>query len=969
MPRPSPAPFAALLLSLLMVAPAVLAQTDSGPADGLAGGPPITLANEGVSVFRFVALPVDTNVNGPYESIELSAAVNFTRKGAFNVQLSLAADGGGWQLSSTESAFATAPFPASQYFDAGFDAYKILRQKLDVGLVARVQVTNATTGVVVASAASKLGSYSASDFEVPSDGVGASVTGIGETRGLDLDGDGAPDVLEVPVLLDVRQAATYTITLAATAGAILQSATRTYFNTTELAKGPQTVHVWVPGGYVRASMDLSVQARTGWYESDFLNTTAIIIDASKYEAPDLSNLFTGENRTVGRDADGDGLLDELSLSVRLQVAVAGEYRLTAIVAPDGEWVDAPVTLGNIARLLYSVQSGKVVSVTWDGKLGQGTAWPSFTIDGRTLYAWGHDGDYGAIVVAEGPASFLWGVGRLHRVGTFDHTQFEAPEPPIALIAGHSDAGVPSKTSEGFSALRVDYRVRVAAAGRYTALGTLLYDGKEVSYAHTVVALPVGEAAVSLTFPGEVIRAAMVDGALEARVRIYTGGLAIDNTTFEQGATGSHVTRAYSWREFAPPDPLTDPKQPTPEEGVDNVLLRTGDMVVVVLRDRPDFAFYLASDEGRRAYMRLLFTRLFAVSDTNGDGAPQPGEVAYTADLRAYEWDLSNVEVLDDATLGRIVRFEQSAVVDLVENDPTAEAEGRPLLAVTGFARLTLRLTLASRDAELPADGGTYTVAGGTELKVDVLIDVLRPVADVDFLTLEQLLRDDRGAYVPRPKEAVASPDEAPAIRSFRDREGLRQLVGFEGGKGAPGFYSWVRRADATADDGTTESVDVRAAYLLTQGVMLLYLSYPYDVTTASIYHDPSLGVVGGGLPPLPRAFRAVFDPLLFAVSAVAAVAVAWGLRGGGRREDDGDEDEGDAPQSPPPGRGATTLQQPPPRQQAAWPQQRSPPPPMAQHPQPQHPQPQYPPPQSYPPPPPARPQQAPPQGQDTVEWE
>ncbi len=962
MPRPFLAPLAAVLLSFLMLAPATPAEAASTPSAGSGDGSSLTAANEGVSVLRFVALPIDSDSDRLLEAIDLTASINFTRKGAFEVRLSVGAEDGSWRLSSTESAFATAPFPASQYFEAGFAAGKLLRQRLGVVLVARVQVTNATSGTVVAQSASKLGPYSASDLEVPDGEVGATVTGIGEVRGLDLDGNGALDVLEVPVQLDVHQAATYTVSLAATSGAILQSATRTYFNTTDLGMGLQTVYVWVPGGYVRTVMELSAQARTGWYETNVLNTTATVRDAGKYETPDLGHLFTGTNRTVGRDADDDGLYDALELSVGIDVAVAGEYRLTAIMAPDGEWVDAPVTLGNIARLLYSVQSGKVASVTWDARLDEGAARPTFVIDGRTLFAWGHDGDYGAIVVAEGPATFAWGAARLHRVGTFDHTRFEAPEPPIALIAGHSDSGVPSTTGEGFSALRVEYRVRVSTPGRFTAVGTLVYDGKEVAYAWTAVSLPVGEGTVSLKFPGEAIRDALVAGTLEARVRIYTGALAIDNSTFEQGVVGSHTTRTYSWREFAGGDKGKDPSEPIPEEGVDHVLLRTGDMVVVVLRDRPDFAFYVASDEGKRAYMRLLFTRLFAVSDTNGDGAPQPGEVAYTADLRAYGWDLSNVEVLDDAVLGRVVRFEQSAIVDLVENDPRAEAEGRPLLAVTGFARVTLRLTLASRDSELPANGGTYTVAGGTELKVDVLIDVLRPVADVDFLTLEQLLRDDRGAYAPRPKEAVASPDEAPTVRSFRDREGLKQRVGFEGGKGAPGFYSWVKRAEVGTEDGTTESVDVRAAYVLTRGVMLLYLSYPYDITTTSIYHDPSLGVIGDGLPALPKAFRAVFDPVLWTVSAVAAAAMVYGLRGGGRRkEGEGEEDEGDGdgPRSAPPQRGPAQATRPP-RTQS--------PPPSAQYQK----RPTYPPPQQAPPPHAPSPQHPPRSAQprqDTVEWE
>jgi hypothetical protein len=145
--------------------------------------------------------------------------------------------------------------------------------------------------------------------------------------------------------------------------------------------------------------------------------------------------------------------------------------------------------------------------------------------------------------------------------------------------------------------------------------------------------------------------------------------------------------------------------------------------------------------------------------------------------------------------------------------------------------------------------------------------------------------------------------------------------------------------------------------MLTQGVMLLYLSYPYDVTTASIYHDPSLGVVGGGLPPLPEAFKAVFDPLLFTVSAVAAVAVAWGLRGGGRREDQDEKEEEEEAGEPP-----RAVASPAPRQRPGWQQ----PPPQSA---PQPPVPQYPPPQPYPPPPPAPPQQAAPPRQDRVEWE
>jgi hypothetical protein len=196
--------------------------------------------------------------------------------------------------------------------------------------------------------------------------------------------------------------------------------------------------------------------------------------------------------------------------------------------------------------------------------------------------------------------------------------------------------------------------------------------------------------------------------------------------------------------------------------------------------------------------------------------------------------------------------------------------------------------------------GTYTIMGGAELKVDVHIEVLTPVDGIDFLTLEQSLRDDKDLYRPRLANA-ASGEPGADVSPYQATSELKQRVEFVKSSATPAFYSWVKKAEVTQADGTTRVMDVQAAYMGVDGRMLLYLSYPYDVNTTYIFHDPSLGIYEDGFPGIPEEWKAIFDPLLFSVSAIAAVAIVVALRSrSGRKEedDDGDEEDMDADEEP-----------------------------------------------------------------------
>ena len=846
------------------------------------------------TIVQLSSAPTDSNGNGKYESISVIASVSFAQAGDYDVRLALRASDGSWRLSYNETASFAGGTPVVRYVIASFEGWKLYRLRVSGAVVAEAQVVDVASGAIVDAAEQRGGTFAYTDFEAPA--VGAAVLGIGEPQGLDLDGDGLFDVLDVPVDLRVGREAMYTVVLTGTGGGASDPVSFTYSNATKLGLGDLALSVWVPGDEVRSALDLTATVRLGTLASEPATRKVTGLDPSTFERPDLSGLFTGVHTEVGVDSDSDGLFDQLSTSLALQVSVAGRHRIAAYLAPPGDWMDWPLTADNVNRLISLVEDKKVARVTLDLVLSPGPASADFLFDGRIIRSWGHDGPFGLVVVARGPAPFLWGVLRVPRTATFKASDFERAVPPLQFEGGSTDAGVCGTVRPAFTALQVAFNVTVNEPGEFAVLGVLsTAAGREVASSSSTVALVAGAGELRVLFPGAQIHDSGVDGPLAAVVRVDAGGLAWDDTTLDRPMEATHTTGAYRSDQFASPEVVLGPKEPVPVEDADSAGVRTGIMAAEVLRERPDIALSVAPDEGHRVYLRVLFSKLLAYADANGDGAPQPGEVAYAADLDGYNWQMGAVEVSDDAKLGRTVRFDLTTIVDLVEIDPKAEAAGEPLSTVDGFASVTLSFRVASNDAYFSASNGIYQVLGGSEVKIDVRIDVLRPLEGVDSLALQQVLRDDRGRYTPHPVEADG-PTGATAVtlQPFKESGDIEQTVDFSEGGTTPGFYSWVDTAEATLADGTELPVDVTAGYTLVGGVMTLYLSYPYDVDTLALSHDPSLGIFDGALPPL-RAWRAVLDPVLWTASALAAVAVAYALHGarrGRRGEGEGDDDLG-----------------------------------------------------------------------------
>ncbi len=918
-------PVMALLVALMMFGPALLALAE--PANDLSSdGTDSTLrpyleAEPRIVVEDIIAYLDDQDGDKLLDAIQLVSKIVFNQTGEFVIITRLSPVDESWWLSVSEpytvkpavdSPTGTAneaTLPETKYFGASFEGWKLNSRKVNGYLVARVEVQSASGNAIAGYSETLEDYFRYPDFEPAV--AGARVIGIDTPVKLDFDGNGRHEILEMPVQVDTTTPGLYRLVMvyrwsSTVVGEDARFHWQTVTNESQLQAGINVVPMWISGGHILTSQNISVSVYI--YKSAFagqaFRATYDVLDPLQYERPS-NRIHTGAHTETGIDSDSDGLFDLLKVEVGLDVVYPGDYSMSAVLLPsrtadDGTAETGPLTVDLINRLLAMKKAAKA---TWKWTYGQGESRAEFLFDGRLVNAWGHDGSFDVYVFWYGPAPFLGGVFGLRTI-EFEADDFVHPVPPLEFGMHHADKGVSKAGTELFDGLMVSFNAHVNTPGLYTAFAVLYNgDGKEVAYSRAEGHLEKGAASIDMVFPGQSIYLSRASGTFTAVVWVQGAGYSWNDTTLVAPMTARHITRSYEWEQFTPPRFQLGPKDPQPVEDLTFVLLRTDIMAVRIDRNNPDLTFYMTEDDGTNHLLRVMYTRLLAISDENADGAPQAGEIVYTSSLFSYDWDMTQISLVEDPVTGRVASFSLSTTVDLVEHDPAAAELARPLSTVEGFARLTLNFSLASRDTNRTDDVGTYLILGGAELKVDIHIEVLTPIEGIDFLTIEQVLRDDRNRYRPDPTGEGAS-GAVDELRRYVDTEELKQRIEYREGSGSPGFYSWVRRAEVTKVDGTEEVVDVLAAYMVTDGRVLLYLSYPYDVNTSYVLHDPSLGIFEGGIPfiPIPEEWRAIFDPMLYGLAAVAAVAVVYGMRGrrGRPEEEDEMEWEDDGPLEPEP---------------------------------------------------------------------
>ncbi len=308
---------------------------------------------------------VDTDGNGLYDSLKLSVGIWVTQTERYNVVA--------WLRDGTGTNFAWAAtsgtLPAgAQTVDLFFDGVRVRNASGDGPYaVSRVELRMGDEGLLADGADNvhTTAAYFRARFDPPA----VALTGSFGSSGIDGDGDGFYNTLQVSVGLHASKPGAYTVT-----GALYDARGRLLANTlmgAMLSAGNQTatlsfdgltIRQWRANGPYRLSY-VGVVDDAGNRPAFALQpytTTAYAYTSFQRGAAE----FTGSYSDVGVDTDSNGQYDVLRLSVGVNVLTGGTYKLAgALSTTEGReltWSSQSYTLTVGAQTLLLDLDGRAI---------------------------------------------------------------------------------------------------------------------------------------------------------------------------------------------------------------------------------------------------------------------------------------------------------------------------------------------------------------------------------------------------------------------------------------------------------------------------------------------------------------------------------------------------------------------------------------------------------------------------------
>ncbi len=325
-----------------------------------------------------------------------------------------------------------------------------------------------------------------------------------------------------------------------------------------------------------------------------------------------------------------------------------------------------------------------------------------------------------------------------------------------------------------------------------------------------------------------------------------------------------------------------------------VWINTPVMTIMANGEVPQFHFWYSVDtDGANAKFQTSFVMIAEFDDLNEDGGFQTGEELHFAPLSAYEWTLTTGTIEEGGVVTEVwLKYTKSGV----RSGPLSDVAPAALEGTADYMRfkdVTMQIWghiyLNDYLGEITDDHGfhaNYTVAGGSELKIDIEIGNFPFSSDESMVTIQTLQRDYSGdPQLHRHRMEMRERFRNTTLNSdmnwtttggnetrFESMDGTNiqrvDFVDYEAGI-TQGFFSWVDKAVITWPGGATEAVDVNATYIPTGVGVAIYLSYP-NFDDGSLLHDPSIGLYPEGVPTI----LGSIDPVLVTgIGAVALIAI------------------------------------------------------------------------------------------------
>lgn len=343
----------------------------------------------------------------------------------------------------------------------------------------------------------------------------------------------------------------------------------------------------------------------------------------------------------------------------------------------------------------------------------------------------------------------------------------------------------------------------------------------------------------------------------------------------------------------PPGVGTPPEHSRDADGT--VWINTDIITIMANGEVPMFHFWYAmDDDGANAKFQTSFVMIAEFEDLNDDGGFQTGEELYFAPLSAYEWTLTTGTLEEGGVVTEVwLKYTKSGVrtTPLADAAPAALDDGTS--DIMRFQDVTMQIWghiyLEDYAGEISDDHGShanYTVAGRSELKIDIEIGNFPFSSEDSMVTIQTLQREhlsepqlNRHRIQTRERFRNTTLDSDMNWTTtggnetrFESMNGTNvqtiDFIDYEAAV-AQGFFSWLDTAVITWPGGSAEAVNVNASYVPTGEGVAIYLAYP-NFDEGSILHDPSIGLYPEGAPTI---FGSI-DPVLAAgIGAVALIAI------------------------------------------------------------------------------------------------
>ncbi|MHA1965473.1 MAG: hypothetical protein ACXACG_03305 [Candidatus Thorarchaeota archaeon] len=351
-----------------------------------------------------------------------------------------------------------------------------------------------------------------------------------------------------------------------------------------------------------------------------------------------------------------------------------------------------------------------------------------------------------------------------------------------------------------------------------------------------------------------------------------------------------------------------------EMGDDAVWISTDVITIMAMEEMPAFNFWYSSDNnGSMARFMAAYTMIAEFEDANGDEAYQFNETLYAAPLGAYEWTLQTGSIEDEngTTTEVWLKYTKGGIHEGGPEDDHMMSGLDMMTPMYGevsdvdrFENVTLQfwahIYIEDYNGTISDSEGistNYTIAGGTELKIDIEIGNFPFSNETSKVTIQTMLNEnmDMGSMMGsmmEPSHMFMTHEEFLNFTGnsmmdwsteFGNETRFDNVMGTHmqqidfidvESRTTQGFYKWLDQAVTNWAGGLSQAVNVTASYVPTGMGLSVFLAYP-NFGNGSLLHDPSIGLIEGAEPLalIPVSSLVLGGIVVMAVLALAVVAI------------------------------------------------------------------------------------------------